>query len=271
VRADAFFSEPKGGVSQVSGRSRILGVLDLFTPARPVWGTDEIIAALGCSRPTGYRCIKDLMAAGLLQKTSAGNYALGARIIQLDFQIRQSDPVLLASMPVMTELATESGLSAVLSAMFGQQVIDIHRASRADDTLHLRYGRGRSRPLFQGAAPKVILAFLPRANLLRIYRTFSREIELHGMGRSWPEFRRYLSAVRREGFYLSRGELEASIGAGAVPVLNSDGDVLAALALVGSIADIDRIGAPLLKTWLQDAANGIRADVVDAARTTTSA
>jgi DNA-binding IclR family transcriptional regulator len=242
----------------MSSPSRVFAILGLFTREHPVWQPDEINEALRYSRPTGYRYVKELVDAGLLQKVSAGRYALGARIIELDHQLRQSDPVLLAAMPVMRELAASSGYDAVLSVLYGgPKVIDIHRAN-GERNLELAYGRGRPRPLFRSGAPKVLLAWLPRAPLLRIYEARSREIADSGMGATWPEFRATLTAIRRAGYYRSSGELEPGIGAMAVPVFNAEGDCVAALALVGSARRIDREREARLHGWLAQASDAIR-------------
>jgi DNA-binding IclR family transcriptional regulator len=92
----------------VSGMARVLAILDVFSRERSSWSPEEINQALGYSRPTGYRYVKELVGAGLLQKTSAGRYSLGPRIIELDYEIRQSDPILIASTNIMAELAAQT-------------------------------------------------------------------------------------------------------------------------------------------------------------------
>lgn len=243
----------------MSSPSRVLAILDLFSQARPIWHPDEINEALAYSRATGYRYVKDLVEAGFLQKVSAGGYALGARIIELDYQLRQSDPVLLAAAPVMDALASRSKLDAVLSTMFGgHQIVDTHRASH-DTALQLQYGRGRPRPLFQGAAPKVILAALPRPQLRRIYDSHVEEVEAAGLGATWDEFRHRMADIREAGIYLSLGELDRGVSAAAVPVLTSEGEVVAALALVGATKEIKEAGLPSLQRQLERAATQIKA------------
>ena len=85
----------------MSSPQRMLAVLDLFTAEHPTWVIDDMMEALGYARATGYRYVKDLVDAGLLQKVSVGHYALGGRIIELDYQLRQTDPVLQAARKVM--------------------------------------------------------------------------------------------------------------------------------------------------------------------------
>jgi DNA-binding IclR family transcriptional regulator len=238
--------------------ARVLAILNLFGEERPVWHTDEINEAMGYTRATGYRYVKDLVEAGFLQKVSGGRYSLGARIIELDYRLRRSDPVLLAAVPVMDQLARKARLDAVLTTMFGMKVIDIYRAS-ADASLQLGYGRGRPRPLFVGASPKVILSCTPRPLLVKIYEAYASEAHKHGLGSSWADFRAYLSNIRKQGFYWSVGELEEGVGGAAVPLLNEDGEALAALALVGTNEALRAMGEARMRTTLAHARDDIHA------------
>jgi DNA-binding IclR family transcriptional regulator len=236
----------------------VFAILGLFSRTRSIWHTDEIIETLGYSRASGYRYVKELVDAGLLQKVAAGRYALGPRIIELDYQLRQSDPVLLAAAPIMDALAQTSRLNVVLSALYGRdRVIDSHHVRV--DGLDLGYGRGRLRPLFHGAAPKVLMASLPRASLQRLYKSYAGEIAAAQLGKNWDDFRRHMSAVREACVYVSLGEVERHVGAAAVPVLNHDGEVLAALALVGTMAAIRAVGEAKLRRWLNEAAAEVQA------------
>jgi DNA-binding IclR family transcriptional regulator len=242
--------------------ARVFAVLDLFSEKQPVWQPDEINEALGYTRATGYRYVKELVEAGFLHKVSAGRYALGGRIIELDYRLRQSDPVLLASIPAMDALAAGTGFDAVLTVLLGgPKVIDIHRAS-VQKSLHLAYGRGRPRPLFRSGAPKVLLSFLPRAQLVKIHERYGAEIDQEGMGANWSEFRAYCTQVRKEGFYLSLGELEAEIGAAVVPVLNAEDEAVAALALVGTIDRLTSISREHLRMTVTEAAHAIRTALI---------
>jgi len=245
--------------------ARALAILDLFSEEHPVWHTDDINESLGYTRATGYRYVKDLVEAGFLQKVGAGRYSLGARIIELDYQLRRSDPVLLAAVPVLDALARKARVDAVLSTIFGSRLVDTYRAS-ADPTLELGYGRGRPRPLFLGAAPKVILACMPRARLLKIYESFEHEVAGSGLGKSWPEFRERLTEIRNQGFYWSRGELERGVSGLAVPLFNADGDVAAAMALVGLSEPLEILGERRMRSLLQSARDDIQARIAQGVR-----
>jgi DNA-binding IclR family transcriptional regulator len=105
----------------------MLSVLDLFSDQRLTWTPEEITEALQVSLPTGYRYVKMLVDAGLLQRAADPHYTLGPRIIVLDHYIRQADPVLQHGVPFMQELVEQTGFDCVLSALYGQQVLDTHR------------------------------------------------------------------------------------------------------------------------------------------------
>lgn len=240
----------------LSSLGRMLSVLDLFTDQRLTWTAEEITEALQVSLPTGYRYVKLLVEAGLLQRVAGSHYTLGARIIVLDHYIRQSDPVLQHGISFMQELVEQTGFDCVFSALYGQQVLDTHREyGKAPATLS--YGRGRPRPLFLGAAPKVILSCFTATQLRKVFEQHPQEIARAGLPADWPAFRRRYSAIRKAGFYFSNGELEPNLAAVAAPLQQPDGTVLGALSLVTTVQRMSVIDLSKLTQLLVRAAHDI--------------
>jgi DNA-binding IclR family transcriptional regulator len=209
--------------------ARMLHILELFTEAEPVWSTAALIEALETSRSTGYRYIKTLHDAGLLTIVRNGHYGLGPRIIEMDLQIRQTDPLLLASHGVLESLVDEIGHSALLCTAYGDSVLCI-REVRAPLSPANRFSRGQRRPLFQGAVSKVILAYLPHHRLKAVYARQSREIEKAGLGSTWSEFRTALGEIKKDGYLVTMGEFNPGVYGVAAPVLT---DQKTALGSVG--------------------------------------
>jgi DNA-binding IclR family transcriptional regulator len=238
--------------------ARALGILDLFTVEAPSWTAERICEQRLLSLPTGYRYIRELVGAGLLVRLSGGHYSLGPKIIALDHTIRQSDPLLRAAVPIMGELVRRTGSACVLSSLLGDQILDTHREAGAEP-LTLAYGRGRPRPMFYGAAPKVILADQPTAWLRRLYDARSAEIAAADLGADWPGFRRKLSEIRRKGVYISRGELEADISAVAAPIRIGAPETHAALALVTTSERFELLNVDLLARLVMHASSEIGA------------
>ena len=239
-----------------SSLARMLSVLDLFSDQRLHWSAEDISETLGVSLPTSYRYLKTLSDAGLLRRGSDAQFTLGPRIVVLDHYIRQADPVLQCAIPFMKELVAQTGFDCVVSSLHGDQLLDTHR-EHGSLPADLSYGRGRPRPLFQGGAPKVILAGLPTAQLHKLFDAHLAEITAAGLPSDWPGFRRYYGQIRKNGFYFSNGELESNLAAIAVPLLQADGTVIGALSLVTTVQRMAVIDQTKLTPLIQRAAREI--------------
>lgn len=234
-----------------SSLARMLAVLDLFDEQHLAHTPEAIAETLQVSLPTAYRYVKLLAEAGLLQRQGEARYGLGPRILVLDHLIRRSDPVLGHGLPFMRELVALTGLDCVASALYGEQMLDIHREYGAQPA-SLSYGRGRPRPLFLGGAPKVVLAQFPPAQLKRLLEARRDEVLAAGLPADWPAQRRYYARIRKAGWYHSDGELEPTLAAVAAPLLHADGRVAGALSLVTTVQrmgvlDIDKLAALVVR------------------------
>jgi DNA-binding IclR family transcriptional regulator len=196
----------------------MLSILDLFSEAEPVWSTASLIEALDTSRSTGYRYIKTLHDVGLLTVVRNGYYSLGPRIIELDLQIRQTDPLLLASEGVLEALVEKIGHSALLCTAYSDSVLCI-REVRGPSSPANRFSRGQRRPLFQGAVSKVILAHLPHHRLKAVYARHRNELETAGLGSTWGEFRSALGEIKKDGYLVTIGEFTPGVYGVAAPIL----------------------------------------------------
>ncbi|MBT6271108.1 MAG: helix-turn-helix domain-containing protein, partial [Rhodobacteraceae bacterium] len=84
---------------------RILSVLNLFTDGRLEWTAEQLMEVLGYSRPTMYRYLRSLKDAGLLVSISNSLLTLGPRVVEMDFLIRKSDPLLTHGKVHISQLA----------------------------------------------------------------------------------------------------------------------------------------------------------------------
>lgn len=215
-----------------SSLGRMLGLLDLFTEAMPARTIESLIATTGYKRATLYRYVRELIQCGLLVKLSASLYTLGPRFIELDRQIRASDPLLQLGRPLVAELFAESGDTVILCSLLRNSVMCIDMRRAPDAPTDLGHERGLALPLFRSASAKAILAFLPAQRLLQIYRVDKAEIRNAGLAQNWQTFKGKLRLVRRAGYAEAHGELIAGLVGIAVPVFNVDNDVLGSLAFV---------------------------------------
>lgn len=232
----------------------MLAVFDAFSAEHPILTAEEIMARTGYSRGTAYRYVRELVSGGFLARVRGGAYTLGPRIIELDHAIRLCDPVLLAGTPVMQALRDKFECDVLLTSLFDGRVLVIHH-EMGGDRIIMSYGRGRVMPLFRGAPSKALLAGLPPSSIKRIYTEHAREIASSDLGSNLEEFKGHLASIRKQGYCVSRGELDRGNVGFAVPVWTDNR--YGSLALVFRTARYDIIDKALVKKLLTDAARQI--------------
>lgn len=213
-----------------SSLERMLGLLDLFSEERPTWTVEEIQEHLSLSLATAYRYLKLLSRTGLLAPAAGGAYSLGPRIVQLDRQMRHTDPLLRHGIPVIERARPELHGMFLLSRHYGDHVLCVHQ-DRTDPKLRTSMERGLPMEMFRGAAPRIILAFLPTYQLRNLMLRHADRIRAAGLGPGWDEFRIRLKAMRKEGSCIAVAEVDPGMVGVAAPIFRAQGAVIGAISL----------------------------------------
>jgi DNA-binding IclR family transcriptional regulator len=217
-----------------SSGDRLLAVLALFTVEQPEWTVEAAADRLGVSATTSYRYFQRLTKAGLISPVSGASYTLGPAIIAMDRQIQVTDPMLIAARAVMADLIeyAAEGSVILLCRLFHDRVMCVHQVMGRGPQSPVSYERGRLMPLFRGATARIILANLPTRTLKTLFARNEDEIAAVGLGHDWNEFRNQLAKLRREGFCVSRSELDPGRVGVAAPIFSDERAVLGSLSFV---------------------------------------
>ncbi|MDH6152019.1 MULTISPECIES: IclR family transcriptional regulator [Paraburkholderia] len=219
-----------------SSLERMLSLLDQFVESSPVWSADELADALGFTRSAVYRYIRELSASGLLAPVATGRYSLGPRIIQLNRQLQESDPMLVAMQTLEADLPRFAAAQKWhLCRLFRDRVVAIGEYGHLDKDLS--YRRGCPMPLLRGATSTAVLAWLPDRQLMRLYLENQDEARTPTLGASWPEYRKALAGIRKQGYALALAEVDEGVFALAAPVFAADGKVTGSISVVRSLDD----------------------------------
>ncbi|MCC7217703.1 MAG: IclR family transcriptional regulator [Burkholderiales bacterium] len=244
-----------------SSLARMLGVLDLFSEDEPVWTVDAAALQLGLTRATAYRYVGELCGAGLLMRVAQGAYSLGPRIIELDRQIRQRDPLLAIGGRVMRDLlAPDRGQVILLCDLFRDKVLCTHQMSNGA-SLALSYTRGRPMPLFRGATAKAILAHLPQRRLMQLYVQNQAAVAHAGLGNTYDEFVAALKPLRQQGYVVSHAEVDPSVVGIGVPLFGGGRAVIGSLSIVFPSERYPRRQEAQLAADLQRASAALSAEI----------
>ncbi len=203
---------------------RMLRVVDLIEASAGPVMPDDLMARLGLTRSTLYRYLKILSDSGLITSFPGVGFALGPRIAELDFKMRNRDPLIIASRPVMSELVAAIPGIALLCRRYRDAVLCVHQ-ERGATSLVSTYERGLARPLFRGAASRIILAYLPPRVIERLHQQDSAN------GVSLAELRPELKEMRRCGWDLTESQVTRGVTGIAAPVFDNRGRILGSLSL----------------------------------------
>ena len=223
-----------------SSLSRMLAVLDLFTNDTPIWSAESIATRLDCSVPTAYRYLRELGDAGLLRGAAAGQYVLGNKIIELDYQLRVGDPLLQAASRPMRDLAQQSECDVALIALSSHHLLTIHYESSQPE-MRASYGRGRRMPTFRGAMSLALLSALGKPALRKLHAANAEEARDTPGAEDFEVLNTQLKDIRKAGFATSVCALDTQNAGFAIPIFDSENNVLASLGFVMSLQRFEMI------------------------------
>lgn len=210
---------------------RLLMVFDLFRPDRPVIDVEIICQELGFTPATAYRYLRELGDAGFLKRLPRG-YALGPRIVTLEHQMTNYDPLLACSRDLVDKLVDDTGLDALVSEWHGDSVVNV-LIQRGSDAGPVGGDRGRPIDLLHSATSRVVLAYLLPRQIRRIYDVHANPAEPLQQGLAWKPFSKSLLAIRKQGFCMSESELHPGRSGVAAPIFDEKQRVLGSMTLVG--------------------------------------
>lgn len=215
----------------MSSLNKMLNVLNIFGPESLVINVDDIAKKLSLSRATAYRYVKELCDAGLLTRIDT-SYTLGPRIIELDWMMRQHDPLISHGREVMADLSKSTGLTVYMSVFYDGHIINTHIESDIKKYGYA-FGRGRPLPIFKGAQSKVLVANQKTARLKKIFEEQITPDEDYDL--TWKEFNAEAKKIRKDGFCVTHDELNLGLTGIAAPIISKDSDdILGSIAFVGT-------------------------------------
>jgi DNA-binding IclR family transcriptional regulator len=209
-------------------------LLSLFTVDKPLWTAEEAASALGVSPSTAYRQFASLLRLGLLEAVdSPRGHVLGPAIIELDRNIRLSDPLIRVAMPAMRWLADQAPVSCtvMLCRLYRDRVMCIHQEEKPASPGDVSYERGRLMPLFRGAPSKTIIAQLTARQLAGVVQRMPEERRRAELKRPLDELRAELQDIRKRGYCITHGEVDADVIGIAMPLRAPRRGIVASLGV----------------------------------------
>lgn len=227
-------------MSERAGNSleRVLSVLQVFTEERLEWTPEELMEELGYSRPTLYRYLKTLKDAGLLVSMPNAGFTLGPKVVEMDYLMRKSDPVIIGGHAHLENLVSRYSCTALLVRWYGNRLLCVDSISSTKNPIS-SYPRGRPMPLGRGAISRSIIAFLPRRRLAPIVERSLDEFRAVGLGESVEDVMEALRRIRKAGCAVAFGEVTPGVVGIAAPIFDGGQSPVASICVTikGSLVD----------------------------------
>jgi DNA-binding IclR family transcriptional regulator len=218
-----------GGLELISKAGAVLDILEQQKEASAA----DLAAALGEPLSSVYRLLQSLTTTGWVDRGSRrGSYRLGLYLMTIGGLVEDHLDIREASLPSLRELVDATGVTSFLCVRRGPRAVCLERIEGyAVQSLAMLLGG--SLPLYAGAAPRALLAFLPVAEQSAILKDTSQQLRDDPPRPDDKDIIADIARIRAVGYSVSDGDVTPGIAALGAPVFNHRGEVQGALSLSG--------------------------------------
>lgn len=152
-----------GGSTQWRGRSvisKVVSLLDAFSPATPELSLGELAQITGPPVSTTYRLASELVAWGGLERGDGAGYRIGLRVWELGALAQRGRTLRELALPFMQDLYEATHENVNLAVRDGREALYVDTIS-GRGAIPVRSGRGGRLPLHATGVGKVLLAYSP--------------------------------------------------------------------------------------------------------------
>ena len=217
-----------GGLELISKAGAVLEVLEASGPASAA----DLATELGEPLSSIYRLMQSLTAVGWVDRVAKrGPYRLGLSWMTVGGLLEDHLDIREASRPALRSLVASTGATSFLCVRRGSRAVCLERIEGVS-VQSLAMQLGGSLPLYSGAAPRALLAFLSRAeqvDALAEPTTFRGD-----PARPEPSaIEADIAQIEAQGYAVSEGDVTPGVAALGAPVFNHRGEVEGAVSISG--------------------------------------
>lgn len=231
-----------------------MSILNLFLTHSKL-NLNEVIELLHMPKTSVHRMLTSLEDMQLLDKDEDGYYSLGLLFLQFGQLVAQRLDIRQIALPVMKALRDEVEEAVNLIVKYGNEAMYIEKQD-TNQPVRLYTAIGRKSPLYAGDS-RIILAYLPDKEV----EQYLNEIHIQPIGYGTitdkEKLRHMIEETRKNGYTISRSELENYTSAVAAPIYDHKGHVIAGISVAGLDVRFSEDRLPLLIEKVKTAAKDI--------------
>lgn len=207
-------------------------VLDAFNHSHKGLTLTEIIDITELGKNKVFRLLNTLEQGRMIYRDEHGRFHLGLKIFELAQNVHMHDLLLDVCQPVMDDLSDETQESIFLGVVSDRHALCI--ASRESSRSIRLFARvGIKSPLYKGGVPKVLLAYLDKAEQERHLAYFEATVDTKDEVIDWQALRHKLAQIREQGYWVTIDELDLGAHSITAPIFDARGQAIAGMSIAG--------------------------------------
>lgn len=254
--------EPKDS-KNLQTLDKALKTLTCFSRQRPEWGITELSQQLELSKSIVHRIVSTLENWGFLEQNPVSKkYRLGIKLFELGSLVSGELEIRRHALPVMQELADFSGETVNLTIVDRPSYEGVC-IETVDSNQSVKFSTrvGTTMPLHWGASHKILMAFLSDTEInIIINRKGLSPLTEHTITKA-ELLKEELKKIRRQGYAVSREEVDLGAAAVAAPIFDQHGQITAGLTVVGPLYRMQPKKLEMLIDRVRAAARAITAKI----------
>ena len=206
---------------------RILAVFESFSRTKNSLTLQEIAGRIDLPKSTAFRIVQSLEKAGYLVRLESQQYCLSFRFTRLAGLVKSTIDIREIARPVMVELAEQTRETITLNTVSGRDRICIDVIDTSSPLRSVTKA-GEHLRLLDGSSAKMLMAYLPQAELTPILTYVARNTKL-----KQSEILAELAKIREQGYAVSHGERMLGLSAFTAPIKDVNEEARYCLTVAG--------------------------------------
>lgn len=226
---------------------RMMSLLDALAQHGEPVGLKQLALDTALHPSTAHRILGALGVSGFIERTDAGAYRLGIRLLELGNLVKNRISLRETAMPAMLRLHATTGESVNLGMRSGDEIVYVERTSSGRSAVRIVHIVGARAPLHTTATGKLFLA----EDSPELNRQYAERTGLPGNTQAsmttLRALEQELARVRRHQVAYDMEEVEVGVRCIAAGIRDDDGDLVAGLSLSTPTERFNPDWAPLVR------------------------
>jgi len=231
-------------------------ILEYLSQSSAPRGPTEIAAATGMHKSTAYRLLATMCAGGYVERTDAGAYHIGVKLVGIVSSHISNLELLTEARPFLSELHAETQLTVHLGILELDEVVYIEKMD-VSRNLRIYAQIGMRVPAFCSSLGKCLLSGLSGDEFDFLYQHRALSQYTPNTITSHRNLKEHIREVRRLGWALDDEEYITGNRCVGAPIFDYRGEIIAAVSASGPTLLLSDEQIPPIAARVRQAAAGI--------------